>query len=234
MAGTIRVTSMDSFEDQTGDLVLVSPTETPRPVGHWKVPQWWKPSDRTIYAHCARVDNTATGETIYIASKTRFPRILIEESGGTYTFDSDYKREHIERIWITSDPNLKTGQDFVVSPRSIIVEGGGSAPPPLEVATPSTWDPTNVYETGEDVRVTTATYTGGSGSISYRWRWQSRANSADDWFNTPWVNGTNEAKVKTLSITNVGQIRFHTQARQTLDGTTTNKNSFSSVKTISS
>ena len=108
----IRVTSMRTFEDQDGDLVLVNPDDTPRPVSHWSVPQWWKPSGRTIYAHCARVDNTATGESIYIASKTRFPLLLIEEAGGTYTFDSDKTREHIERIWVTSDPDLKVGDDY--------------------------------------------------------------------------------------------------------------------------
>ena len=108
----IRVTSMSTFEEQEGNLVLVNPDDTPRPVSHWSVPQWWKPSGRTIYAHCARVDNTATGESIYIASKTRFPRILIEEAGGNYTFDSDKTREHVERIWVTSDPDLKVGDDY--------------------------------------------------------------------------------------------------------------------------
>ena len=234
MANQIRVTSMDSFEDQQGTLVLVSPDDTPRPVSHWSVPQWWKPSDRVIYAHCARVDNTATGETIYIASKTRFPRILIEESGGKYTFDSDFTREHIERIWITTDPNLQTGEDFVVEPRTKVVEAGGSTPDPLTVDTPVTWDPANIYQVGETIAVTTATYTGGSGSIVYRWRWQTRADALDDWNNTPWVNVTNEAEVKTQSLVNVGQVRFQSQARETIDGTTSNVNSFASVKTISS
>ena len=234
MANQIRVTSMNSFEDQSGTLVFVSPDDTPRPVSHWSVPQWWKPSSRTIYAHCARVDNTATGETIYIASKTRFPRILIEESGGKYTFDSDFTRKHIERIWITTDPNLKTGEDFVVEPRSIIFKAGSSPTPALAVDTSVAWDPTNVYEVGESVNAITATYTGGSGSIIYRWRWQSRANAGDDWFNTPWVDTTNVAKSLTLNLTNVGQIRFQSQARETIDGSTNNVNSFASVKTISS
>ena len=234
MANQIRVTSMDSFEDQQGTLVLVNPDDTPRPVSHWSVPQWWKPSDRVIYAHCARVDNTATGETIYIASKTRFPRILIEESGGKYTFDSDFTREHVERIWITTDPNLRSGEDFVVSPRSIIVEAGGDTPDPLVVASKAEWVPGGVFETGQTVQVNTASYSGGTGSIIYRWRFQSRASAADDWMNTSWVNTTNEVKTIDLNITNLGQVRFQSQARETIDGSTSNVNSFASVKTISS
>ena len=113
MAGKIRVTGMDSFEEQSGSLVLVNPDDTPRPINHWSVPRWWGTQERTIYAHCARVDDTANNKTIYIASETQFPRILIEEAGGNYTFDSDRTREHVDRIWITDDPALQTGDDYI-------------------------------------------------------------------------------------------------------------------------
>ena len=111
---SIRVTSMVSFTDQDAGktLVLIDPDLTPRPVGHWTVPQWWEKAERTIYAHCARVDDLANGKSIYIASSTRFPRILIEENAGVYTFDSDKTREYINRIWVTDDPELKTGVDY--------------------------------------------------------------------------------------------------------------------------
>ena len=68
--------------------------------------------ERTIYEHCARVDDTANNKSIYIASSTNFPVLLIEETGGNYTFDSDKTREHVNRIWVTSDPLLKTGDDY--------------------------------------------------------------------------------------------------------------------------
>ena len=103
---------MDSFTDQSGDLVLVNPDDTPRPITYWSVPRWWGSQQRTIYAHCARVDDTANGKSIYIASETQFPVLLIEEAGGNYTFDSDFSREHVDRIWVTSDPNLKVGDDY--------------------------------------------------------------------------------------------------------------------------
>ena len=121
MAGTIRVTSMETFEEQSGDLELVLPSTTVRPVNYWSVPRWWGSQERTIYEHCARVDNTATGETIYISSETNFPRILIEYDGN-YTFDSDRTREHVDRIWITTDPTLKVGDDYVCPLRRAEIE----------------------------------------------------------------------------------------------------------------
>ena len=109
----IRVTSMDTFTEQEGTLVLVNPDDTPRPVNYWSVPRWWGTRERTIYEHCARVDDTANSKSIYIASSTNFPVLLIEEAGGNYTFDSDKTREHINRIWVTDDSTFKTGDDYV-------------------------------------------------------------------------------------------------------------------------
>ena len=110
---TIRVTGMDSFTDvDGGTLVLINPDDTPRPVNYWSVPRWWGTQERTIYEHCARVDDTANNKSIYIASSTSFPVLLIEEPGGNYTFDSDKTREHVNRIWVTSDPDFKVGEDY--------------------------------------------------------------------------------------------------------------------------
>ena len=109
---SIRITSMETFEDQDGTLELVHPDDTPRPVNYWSIPRWWGSQDRTIYEHCARVDDTANNKSIYIASSTSFPVLLIEETGGNYTFDSDKTREHVNRIWVTDDPALKTGDDY--------------------------------------------------------------------------------------------------------------------------
>ena len=110
---SIRVTSMDSFTDEDGGtLVLVNPDDTPRPVNYWSVPRWWGSQERTIYEHCVRVDDTANNKSIYIASSTNFPVLLIEEAGGNYTFDSDKTREHVNRIWVTSDPAFKVGDDY--------------------------------------------------------------------------------------------------------------------------
>ena len=110
----LRITSMESFTDEDGGtLLLVHPNTTPRPVNYWSIPRWWGSQDRTIYEHCARIDDTANGKSIYVSSSTGFPLLLIEESGGNYTFDSDKTREHINRILVTDDPTFKTGDDYV-------------------------------------------------------------------------------------------------------------------------
>ena len=114
MAGSITITGKESFTDQTGDLIFVDPDSTKRPVNYWSIPCWWNKGETVIYAGCARVDNTAAGESIYIASSTAFPRLKIEWDGTNYTFDSDHKREHINRIFVTSDPTFKVGDDYVV------------------------------------------------------------------------------------------------------------------------
>ena len=109
----LRITGMDSFTDvDGGTLVLVNPDDTPRPVNYWSVPRWRGTKERTIYEHCARVDDTANSKSIYIASSTANPVLLIEEAGGNYTFDSDKTREHVNRIWVTNDPTLQTGEDY--------------------------------------------------------------------------------------------------------------------------
>ena len=111
---SIRVTGMDTFTDvDGGSLVLVNPDDTPRPINYWSVPRWWGSQERTIYEHCARVDDTANNKSIYIASSTAFPNLLIEEIGGNYLFDSDKTREHVNRILVTDDATLKTGDDYV-------------------------------------------------------------------------------------------------------------------------
>lgn len=120
MAGSIIITSMKTFEEQSGGLYLIDPDTTIRAITHWSVPRWWWYGDRTIYQGCARVDNVETGETIYVSSETLFPRLLIRYDSGCYYFDEDFKREYIDRIWVTSDPNLKTGVDFFVPLRGRI------------------------------------------------------------------------------------------------------------------
>ena len=120
MAGSIIITSMKTYEEQSGGLYLINPDVTKRPATHWSVPRWWWEGERTIYQGCARIDNLENGETIYVSSETLIPRLLIRYDGGCYYFDEDFKREYIDRIWITSDPFLVTGVDFFVPLRGKI------------------------------------------------------------------------------------------------------------------
>ena len=109
---TIRVTGMDTFTDQEGGtLVLVNPDDTPRPINYWSCLVGGEHRSVRYTALCSCSD-TANNKSIYITSSTSFPVLLIEETGGNYTFDSDKTREHVNRIWVTSDPALKTGDDY--------------------------------------------------------------------------------------------------------------------------
>jgi hypothetical protein len=141
MSGSIIITSMKTYKEQSGCLHLIDPDTTVRPITHWSVPRWWWKGTRVVYEGCARVDNLDNGEIIYVASNTRIPRLKIRYDGGCYYFDEDFKREHIDRIWITTDPLLIDGIDYFVPLRGPItpVLGDnchGGPPPPTCVNIP--------------------------------------------------------------------------------------------------
>lgn len=128
MAGAITITSFDTFENQSGDLSLVDPSTTARPVGHWSVPRWWGKYGSVVYEHCVRIDNSATNESIYISSSEEDPHLKVEYDGSQYTFDSDYSRKYINRILVTYDAIFPYGSDYRVPLKGQIVNtlpGGG-------------------------------------------------------------------------------------------------------------
>lgn len=236
MAGAIRITSMETFEDQSGDLQMILPSTTKRPINYWSVPRWWPSTERIIYEHCARVDNTSTGDSIYISSETAFPKILIEVDGsGTYTFDSDRTREHVDRIWVTSD--FEAGDDYQCPLRGAAITKVGSdptppAPDPLAIAENmgANWVSGSTFEVGQTVEGKTAGFTGGVGTVIYRYRFSTRPTSSDAWTHLGWINTTNEKNSVFYTITEVGQLRLQSQAKD--DVGTVNSNT--GVKTISS
>ena len=120
MAGSIIITGTETAKEQSGGLRLVHPDTTARPRTFWNVPRWWYEGDQIVYQSCARVDNDETGESIYIATETEIPRLKIRFNNGCYFFDEDFKREYVHRVWVTSDPTLKTGVDFFVPLRGLI------------------------------------------------------------------------------------------------------------------
>ena len=212
MAGSIVITGFKTFEDQSGDLVFEVLDHGSRNVGHWDIPRWWY-NGRTIYEACARVNNTSNDDVLYIASSTNFPKLKIEFDGSNYTFDSDFKREHINRILIktaSDDIDIQVplrgtiGTAVVSEPLGIAPNGGAN------------WVGGNTYEVGETVYGKTALFTGGIEPITYRWRIQTRASSADGWQdgNGPWTNVTNNKVDISHVLTEVGQVRIHSQAKE--------------------
>tara|TARA_R110002012_G_scaffold107851_1_gene250049 strand:- start:157 stop:960 length:804 start_codon:yes stop_codon:yes gene_type:complete len=95
------------------------------------------------------------------------------------------------------------------------------APPfePLAVADGqgANWVGSNVYEVGKTVEGKTAAYTGGLEPVTYRYRFQFKATGSDTWVNEPWVNTTNAKNPVTYTLTETGQIKLQSQARDAQD-----------------
>jgi len=224
----ITITSFVDYEDKSGDLELIPLGNAARNLNHWDVKRWWY-QGRTIYEACARINNTSNGDVLYIASSTNFPRLKVEFNGGNYTFDSDNAREHIDRILIkTSSDDI----DIQVPLRGTIESAVVSEP--LEIAPNggANWvGNLNTYEVGKTIYGKTAVFTGGIEPITYRWRMQTRATSSDSWTNGSWTNVIN-AKVDIIHVlTEAGQIRIHSQAKEN-NAPNTTVNSFTGGQNV--
>lgn len=91
----------------------------------------------------------------------------------------------------------------------------------------------NIYEIGETIYATTATYTGGDPeTITYRWRWQWRQSAEGAWASSPWTNTTNEPSQTSYTIPNWGQVRFQSQAKDDSTDPVTTVSSFTTVKDV--
>ena len=209
MAGTIRVTSMKSFTDQSGTLEFVDPLTTVRPINYWSVPRWWGTRDRTIYEHCARVDDTANGKSIYISSSTEFPNLLIEESGGNYTFDSDKTREHINRIFVTSDPTLQGGDDYLCPLRRGDITFVGTKVPVIKDIGILDLQGPDTYVVGESASQSVVNITGREPSnLSVLHTW----GCSDELEITPSHQGFGSMKYKAIKA-GVGEVFLRVEAR---------------------
>tara|TARA_Y100000768_G_C23945357_1_gene667296 strand:- start:273 stop:1361 length:1089 start_codon:yes stop_codon:yes gene_type:complete len=91
----------------------------------------------------------------------------------------------------------------------------------------------NIYEIGETIYATTATYTGGTvDETIYRWRWQVRENDSANWVNTPWNSYDNELTQASYELTAGGQVKFQCQAKDSSEEHPAQKNAFTSLKTV--
>ena len=122
----------------------------------------------------------------------------------------------------------------------IMIQGPGTEPGPQpEPAKPlavadgkgSNWVNTNVYEIGQVVEGRTAEYVGGVEPITYRYRFQAKSTGSDTWVNQPWANTTNAKNPVYFEITEAGQLKLQSQARDSSDPVV-QLNSVTGVKTI--
>lgn len=105
----------------------------------------------------------------------------------------------------------------------------------LIVVNGATWSESNVYEVGEDIAGTSATYTGGTGNEIYRSRVQHKSATDSDWNNSPWTEHLNVPSVIHFVIPageENGSVRFQTQARDASQDPVVQVNSFASIRNI--
>jgi hypothetical protein len=89
----------------------------------------------------------------------------------------------------------------------------------------------NVYEVGQTVEARSAEYSGGVQPVAYKARFSTRATADDSWVNGAWTTCPNVKTAFFFEITEVGQIRFQTQAKDSAEEPAT-LNSVTGVKTV--
>jgi hypothetical protein len=90
---------------------------------------------------------------------------------------------------------------------------------------------TNTYEVGQTVEARSAQYAGGVQPVAYKARFSTRATADDPWINGDWATCPNVKTAFFFEITEVGQIRFQTQAKDSAEEPVT-LNSFTAIKTV--
>ena len=138
----------------------------------------------------------------------------------------------------TMTPTLETPGNKGV--KVIMIQGPGTEPgpqpepsEPLAVAEDkgANWVGTNVYQIGQVVEGRTAEYVGGVEPVTYRYRFQTKATGSDTWVNQSWTNTTNAKNPVYFEITEAGQLKLQSQARDSSDPTV-QLNSVTGIKTI--
>ena len=120
---------------------------------------------------------------------------------------------------LIDDPNDYQVSDVVTRYTKPVYVIGGPPSEPLAVANGqgANWVGSNVYVVGKTVEGRTAAYTGGVDPVTYRYRFQFKATGSDTWVNEPWVNTTNAKNPVTYTLTETGQIKLQSQARDASD-----------------
>ena len=150
------------------------------------------------------------------SSPTRYTKIIRNPGAGT-----KYNRTYQETDYVSRYTKTVAGGKDYVPP----------APPEpeyeaLAVNQKAVNNQGNVYEVGQTVAFTTATYTGGSDSNVYRWRFQTRENGSDSWVNGSWTMYGNTQMTIVNTLTKAEQLRFQCQARDASQDPVPQVNSF--------
>ena len=153
-------------------------------------------------------------------SPTRYTKIIRNPGAGT-----KYNRTYQEAEYVSRYTKTAAVGSSAASP----------APPfePLAIADGmgSNWLGTNVYQVGQTVTAKTAEYVGGKEPVTYRYRFQFKATGTTDWVAEPWINTTNSKNDVTYTLTETGEVKFQSQARDGSDPVVV-VNSSSGIKTV--
>lgn len=114
----------------------------------------------------------------------------------------------------------------------IFMSGDPTVPLAIADGLGANWLGTNVYEIGQTVEGKTAEFTGGKEPVTYRYRFQTKAVGSDTWVSGPWTNTTNAKNPVFYTITQAGELKLQSQARDASDPIKT-VSSNTGVKTVS-
>ena len=104
---------------------------------------------------------------------------------------------------------------------------------PITVTTAATWANLNNYVVGNEVFADVANFEGGLPDTTiYRYRTQTRATADDPWVNGKWTNYSDHALEVGMTLTEVGQIKFQCQARDSGVDPVEQVNSFTGFETV--
>ena len=136
--------------------------------------------------------------------------------------DEEIQTQYLKRVSIVEvvDQNGQPWEPVPPADPLAVADGQGA-----------NWLGTNIYEVGQTVEGKTAAYTGGVEPVTYRYRFQFKATGSDSWVNGSWTNTTNAKNSVTYTLTETGQVKLQSQARDSSDPTE-QLNSVTGIKTV--
>ena len=134
--------------------------------------------------------------------------------------DTKYNHQYQVTDYVSRYTKVATAPAEYLTEPLVVADGMGT-----------NWVGTNVYEVGQTVEAKTAEYAGGREPVTYRYRFQFKPTGATDWVSDPWTDTTNAKNAITCTLTETGQVKIQSQARDSSDPVV-QLNSSSGTKTI--
>ena len=143
---------------------------------------------------------------------TRYTKVIRNPGQGTH-----YNHQYQVTDYVSRYTKVATAPAEYLSKPIVVADGQGA-----------NWVGTNVYEVGQTIEGKTAAFTGGKDPVTYRYRFQTKAEGSDTWVNLSWKNTTNAKNSVTHTLTETGQIKLQSQAKDS-EG---QLNSITGIKTV--